>query len=156
MGVLALDHFTIRTEQWGKTAEFFERVIGLSSGPRPDFRFPGCWMYAGGRPLLHIASVVGGDKDLQAYLGNKQGGYGSGCLDHVSLRCEGLESVQVRLQSMGIAFRERGIPQMGEHQLFLEDPNGITIEMIFDYVPGARIVGQAMASLDIGQSQEGS
>jgi hypothetical protein len=45
---------------------------------------------------------------------------------------------------------------MGEHQLFLEDPNGITIEMIFDYVPGARIVGQAMASLDIGQSQEGS
>lgn len=156
MGVLALDHFTIRTEQWGKTAEFFERVIGLSSGPRPDFRFPGCWMYAGGRPLLHIASVVGGDKDLQAYLGNKQGGYGSGCLDHVSLRCEGLESVQVRLQSMGIAFRERVIPQMGEHQLFLEDPNGITIEMIFDYVPGARIVGQAMAGLDIGQSQEGS
>ncbi|NMZ11197.1 hypothetical protein HBO07_07870 [Pseudomonas proteolytica] len=156
MGVLALDHFTIRTEQWGKTAEFFERVIGLSSGPRPDFRFPGCWMYAGGRPLLHIASVVGGDKDLQAYLGNKQGGYGSGCLDHVSLRCEGLESVQVRLQSMGIAFRERVIPQMGEHQLFLEDPNGITIEMIFDYVSGARIVGQAMASLDIGQSQEGS
>ena len=156
MGVLALDHFTIRTEQWAKTAEFFERVIGLSSGPRPDFRFPGCWMYAGGRPLLHIASVVGGDKDLHAYLGNKQGGYGSGCLDHVSLRCEGLESVQVRLQSMGIAFRERVIPQMGEHQLFLEDPNGITIEMIFDYVPGARIVGQAMASLDIGQSQEGS
>lgn len=156
MGVLALDHFTIRTEQWGKTAEFFERVIGLSSGPRPDFRFPGCWMYAGGRPLLHIASVVGGDKDLQAYLGNKQGGYGSGCLDHVSLRCEGLEAVQVRLQSMGIAFRERVIPQIGEHQLFLEDPNGITIEMIFDYVPGARIVGQAMASLDIGQSQEGS
>ena len=156
MGVLALDHFTIRTEQWGKTAKFFERVIGLSSGPRPDFRFPGCWMYAGGRPLLHIASVVGGDKDLQAYLGNKQGGYGSGCLDHVSLRCEGLEAVQVRLQSMGIAFRERVIPQMGEHQLFLEDPNGITIEMIFDYVPGARIVGQAMASLDIGQSQEGS
>ena len=156
MGVLALDHFTIRTEQWGKTAEFFERVIGLSSGPRPDFRFPGCWMYAGGRPLLHIASVVGGDKDLQAYLGNKQGGYGSGCLDHVSLRCEGLESVQVRLQSMGIAFRERVIPQMGEHQLFLEDPNGITIEMIFDYVPGPRLVGQAMASLDIGQPQQGS
>lgn len=74
MGVLALDHFTIRTEQWAKTAEFFERVVGLAPGPRPDFRFPGCWMYAGGRPLLHIASIVGADKDLQAYLGEKKGG----------------------------------------------------------------------------------
>ncbi|MFG0321923.1 hypothetical protein ACF8EF_06210 [Pseudomonas sp. zjy_15] len=50
---------------------------------------------------------------------------------------------------MGIAFRERVIPQIGEHQLFLEDPNGITIEMIFDYVPGRRIVGQSMSHLEI-------
>lgn len=85
----------------------------------------------------------------------RRGGYGSGALDHVSLRCEGLESVQIRLQSLGIAFRERVIPQIGEHQLFLEDPNGITIEMIFDYVPGARIVGQAMANLAIGPAAEG-
>ncbi|MFJ2479199.1 VOC family protein [Pseudomonas sp. NPDC087598] len=154
MGVLKLDHFTIRTERWAETAEFFEQVIGLTPGPRPGFLFPGCWMYAGGHPLLHIASVTGDQKDLQVYLGDKQGGYGSGSLDHVSMRCEGLEQVQTRLQSMGIVFRERVIPQIGEHQLFLEDPNGITIEMIFDYAPGSRIVGQAMPHLAIGTSED--
>jgi catechol 2,3-dioxygenase-like lactoylglutathione lyase family enzyme len=154
MGVLQLDHFTIRTEKWAETAEFFEHVIGLAPGPRPGFRFPGCWMYAAGHPLLHIASVQGDPDELKGYLGDKPGGYGSGSLDHVSLRCEGLEQVQARLQSMGIAFRERVIPQIAEHQLFLEDPNGITIEMIFDYVPGSRIVGQAMPHLAVDLSEE--
>lgn len=73
MGVLTLDHFTIRTALWAETAEFFEQVIGLTPGPRPGFRFPGCWMYAGGHPLLHIASVSNDPGELQAYLGNKQG-----------------------------------------------------------------------------------
>ena len=122
MGVLALDHFTIRTRRWGETADFFERVIGLTPGPRPGFSFPGCWMYAGGRPLLHIASVDVDQQELRAYLGDKPDSYGSGALDHVSLRCEGLDHVQMRLQSLGIAFRERVIPDIGEHQLFLEDP----------------------------------
>nr|BFD42037.1 VOC family protein [Pseudomonas sp. FFPRI_1] len=154
MGVLTLDHFTIRTALWAETAEFFEQVIGLTPGPRPGFRFPGCWMYAGGHPLLHIASVSNDPGELQAYLGNKQGGYGSGSLDHVSMRCEGLEQVQTHLQSLNIAFRERVIPEISEHQLFLEDPNGITVEMIFDYVPGSRIVGQAMPQLVVDSSQE--
>ncbi|UVM19180.1 VOC family protein [Pseudomonas sp. B21-023] len=148
MGILKLDHFTIRTPLWVETAAFFEHVIGLVPGPRPGFLFPGYWMYAGDQPLLHIASVQGDPKELQMYLGDKPGGYGSGSLDHVSLRCEGLVQVQARLQSLGIAFRERVIPQIGEHQLFLEDPNGITIEMIFDYVPGSRIVGQSMPHLE--------
>jgi hypothetical protein len=73
-------------------------------------------------PLLHIASVHGDQEELQVYLGDKPGGYGSGSLDHVSLRCEGLEHVQARLQSMGIAFRERVIPQIGEHHCFSKTP----------------------------------
>lgn len=154
MGVLLLDHFTIRTKQWAETAEFYEHVIGLVPGPRPEFSFPGRWMYAAGRPLLHIASVQGDPDELERYLGDKPDGYGSGSLDHVSLRCEGLEQVQVRLQSMGIAFRERVIPQIAEHQLFLEDPNGITIEMIFDHVPGSRIVGHAMPHLAVAPSEK--
>lgn len=28
-------------------------------------------------------------------------------------------------------FQERIVPEIGEHQLFLEDPNGIKVEMIF-------------------------
>ena len=77
MGVLQLDHFTIRTEQWAETAEFFEHVIGLTPGPRPGFRFPGCWMYAAGHPLLHIASVQGDPDELKGYLGDKPGGFGA-------------------------------------------------------------------------------
>ena len=31
----------------------------------------------------------------------------------------------------GVAFRERGVPGLALHQIFLTDPNGITIELNF-------------------------
>jgi hypothetical protein len=33
------------------------------------------------------------------------------------------------LQGLGIAPRERTVPSLGLHQLFLDDPNGIVIEL---------------------------
>ena len=139
-----LDHFTIRTKQWDVTAEFFIQVIGLTRGPRPAFQFPGHWLYANGQPILHIVSITEDRTGLEAYLGARTVHHGSGSIDHVSLRCDGLAEMQAHLVSLGIRFHERVIPEIGEHQLFLEDPNGITVEMIFPYSPLDRIVGQAM------------
>ena len=139
-----LDHFTIRTKQWDVTAEFYIQVIGLTRGPRPPFLFPGHWLYANGQPILHIVSISEDSTKLEAYLGARTVRHGSGSIDHVSLRCDCLAEMQAHLVSLGIRFHERVIPQIGEHQLFIEDPNGITVEMIFPYSPQDRIVGQAM------------
>ncbi|WP_019645162.1 VOC family protein [Novispirillum itersonii] len=156
MTVLALDHFTIRTARVAETVTFFRDVVRLEAGWRPGFRFPGEWLYAAGKPLLHIVSLSDDDTELHAYLGEKGGCDGGGCIDHVSLRCQSLSDMQQHLLAVGQAFRERLVPEAGEHQLFLEDPNGVTIEMIFPFSADNAVVGAEMDRLAMRQDGEGA
>jgi hypothetical protein len=41
----------------------------------------------------------------------------------------GLADMRARLQNHGIAFRERTVPSLGIHQVFFEDPSGVTLEL---------------------------
>jgi hypothetical protein len=43
----------------------------------------------------------------------------------------GLEDHRARLDERGIALRERDVPGQPLHQLFLADPDGVTIEINF-------------------------
>lgn len=154
MSVLGLDHFTIRTARVAETIAFFRDVVRLEAGWRPGFRFPGEWMYAAGKPLLHIVALSADDSELHAYLGEKTDRDGGGCIDHISLRCESLAEMQQHLLSQKQPFRERLVPEAGEHQLFLEDPNGVTIEMIFPFSPANAVVGVEMDRLAMRQGAE--
>lgn len=55
--------------------------------------------------------------------------------------------MQDHLIAIGESFRERIIPEIFEHQLFLEDPNGVTIELIFPFSPEDRVIGEAMPEM---------
>ena len=44
---LAINHFSIRTTDLQATQQFYEQVLSLTVGPRPEFQFPGVWMYSG-------------------------------------------------------------------------------------------------------------
>ena len=59
MAVQALNHFNVQTTDLEKTREFYERVLGFKSGPRPNFDFPGYWLYCGDMPVVHL---TGGQK----------------------------------------------------------------------------------------------
>ena len=37
--------------------------------------------------------------------------------------------MRLRLNSHGVGFRERTVPSLGIHQMFFEDPSGVTIEL---------------------------
>jgi glyoxylase I family protein len=49
-----LDHATLRTHDLEGTRAFFEQVLGLKPGYRPEFSFPGYWLYAEGEPVIHL------------------------------------------------------------------------------------------------------
>ncbi|MDR0226799.1 MAG: VOC family protein [Burkholderiaceae bacterium] len=131
MQVQHLDHFTLRTSRLAQTRAFYEQVIGLTSGARPAFAFPGAWLYAQGRPLLHLAGFDPADAALTRYLGARPVGEGAGCVDHITFRCTGLPAFEQRLAALGVAYERRTVPALSEHQLFVADPNGVRIECIF-------------------------
>ncbi|RYF08621.1 MAG: extradiol dioxygenase [Comamonadaceae bacterium] len=131
MQVHRLDHFTLRTEKLAATVAFFENVAGLVAGPRPPFGFPGAWLYGGGAAILHLAPFDPEDHELQRYLGARSAGSGSGCMDHIALRCTGLPAFEERLRRLGLPYSPRTVPQVLEHQVFVVDPNGIRVEFIF-------------------------
>jgi catechol 2,3-dioxygenase-like lactoylglutathione lyase family enzyme len=136
---LILNHFSVRTLDLEASHRFYGEVLGLSVGPRPDFPFPGLWMYRGDHADVANAVVhlIGIDPEapqgLQSYLGERDpaGLTGSGAIDHIAFFAQGLAATCAHLQSLGVAFRQRTVPSIGLHQLFLEDPDGVVIELNF-------------------------
>ena len=76
MSNLSLNHFSIRSLEIEKTSEFFSKVLGLTIGPRPDFPFPGVWLYNGAHDsyanaVLHLIAIDKNDPNgLKKYLGD--------------------------------------------------------------------------------------
>ncbi|UXH77253.1 VOC family protein [Roseateles amylovorans] len=133
MQVQRIDHFTLRTPHLAQTLAFYESVVGLTPGPRPAFGFPGAWLYAQGRPILHLAELVpGANEALTRYLGDPAVRPGGGTVDHIALRCTDLPALEQRLRRLSVHYEARTVPALGEHQLFVIDPNEVRIEFIFD------------------------
>ncbi len=134
---LSLNHFSIRTVDMSASRVFYEAVLGLTVGPRPDFPFPGIWMYNGDHASVANAMVhiIGIDKDnpsgLSDYLGHIDDTklHGSGAVDHIALMATGLSAMVAHLKALNLACRQRTVPSIGLHQLFLEDPSGVVIEL---------------------------
>lgn len=134
---LTLNHYSIRATDLDAVRHFYADVLGLSVGPRPDFPFPGLWMYRGDHadPANAVVHVIGIDRadpqGLQQYLGERDEAAlaGSGAVDHIAFSATGLAAMQVHLRGRGVAFRERTVPSVGLHQLFLTDPCGVVIEL---------------------------
>ena len=52
-----LDHVNVKTANLDQMIKWYEDVLGMKSGARPPFPFPGAWMYAGDHPVVHLVGV---------------------------------------------------------------------------------------------------
>ncbi len=154
---LRLDHYNVRTVHLTETITFYRDIVGLKEGPLPSKR-PGAWMYdRSDTPVVHITGAVAGNAEAQAvldaHLGTKDHStlQGSGAIDHVAFDAPDFEDFRVRLQGHGIAFKEREVPEMSLKQLFIEDPNGITVELNFRAQPSALEQGGTSSATDSSQ-----
>ena len=134
---LTLNHFSIRTTDLEATRAFYEGVLGLTVGPRPPFPFPGLWMYNGSHDKVDnaVVHIIGMDphdpEGLKRYLGDRDPSSlkGTGSVDHIAFFTSGLQTMLEQLKSQGVEPRQRTVPTIGLHQLFLDDPNGVVIEL---------------------------
>jgi catechol 2,3-dioxygenase-like lactoylglutathione lyase family enzyme len=62
--ILELNHINIETNDIDRSARFYNEVLGLVSGERPEFDRPGHWMYLGDMPIVHIIEPLPDNKML--------------------------------------------------------------------------------------------
>jgi catechol 2,3-dioxygenase-like lactoylglutathione lyase family enzyme len=138
MAINKLSHYSIRTLDLEATRRFYTEVLGFSVGPRPPFKFPGLWLYNGSHDsydnaIVHIIGIDPNDpQGLKDYLGDRdtaslQGG--TGTFDHIAFAATDVAGMVSHLKKKAVPFRERAVPNLNLHQVFLDDPSGVVIEL---------------------------
>jgi catechol 2,3-dioxygenase-like lactoylglutathione lyase family enzyme len=147
MLVKKLQHYNIRTTRFDETVAFYRDVLGMQNAipPNAPEGTPPAWIYDdSGDPIVHLMSIDPNDpeKDYAArssFRGGSDQRYppgfsGSGSIDHIALECEGWDEIKSRLQKHDVPFWENHLPKMNFRQLFICDPNGVTLELNFQGV----------------------
>lgn len=137
MQVTGLEHYLVRAKDIEQTKAFYVDMLGLKEGFREPFPFPGYWLYLGDVPCVHLVGTDMGDAGRTGYLAENIDGRGAdadamkgtGAIDHLGFRATGLSAYRQHFEKTAVNFRERVVGELT--QLFVEDPNGITIELNF-------------------------
>jgi catechol 2,3-dioxygenase-like lactoylglutathione lyase family enzyme len=119
-GIQRLDHVTVVTDRLDETRDFYQH-LGLTVGARPDFGFPGLWLYAGGQPVLHVLEVAEMPQARR------------GAIDHMAFVGSDIVALLTALKHHRIAYRLLRLPRpWSTWQVFCQDPNGAEVEIDFD------------------------
>ena len=118
--IQGMNHFTVIAENLDRTLEFYVGLLGLEQGHRPDLGFPGAWLYADGRAILHVY----GDRPVPAGR--------AGVIDHMAFSARGLKEMKARFDARGWKYELRQQAGAGTWQLFSHDPNGARVELDFE------------------------
>jgi catechol 2,3-dioxygenase-like lactoylglutathione lyase family enzyme len=144
-----IEHFLVAADDIDATRDWYARVLGMRSGPHPDFGFPVHWMYIGERDVVHIGpSSRTASENQKDYLGrtSQDQGTGTGAIDHIAFRASDLRATLEHLRKEKIQFSQRRANGQALFQLFFYDPNGIKIELNFDAAEAEGIAPELMAS----------
>lgn len=119
MSLTYLDHVNIRTSNLAEMIRFYEEVVGLRDGERPPFSFGGAWLYCGDKAALHLVEVAD----------NAAGADGQ--IDHFAFMAAGLKDFLAKLEAKSVEYSTRTIPELGNTQVNVRDPDGNRIEIQF-------------------------
>ncbi len=115
MQVRRLDHVNIRTTRLLDMVRWYEDVLGLRTGPRPNFPFPGAWLYAGDHAVIHLVGhdgqpAVGSEVDLK--------------LEHFAFAASGGAEFEGKLIETGQQYERVDLRGVNLVQFHLRDPDG--------------------------------
>ncbi len=124
MNITKLDHVNIRTTQVDAMAKWYTEVLGLCIGPRPNFPFPGVWLYAGDTAVMHLVGVagvpaIGSEADLK--------------LEHFAFKATGAAAFKEKLRAMDMCYDVVDLAPIKQIQMHVWDPDGNHIHI--DFVP---------------------
>ncbi len=94
----------------------------MRQGARPDFPFPGAWLYAGDAAVVHLVGIdgapgAGSERALK--------------LEHFAFSASGRAAFEQKLQALGERYERSDIPSFNLVQINLWDPDGNHIHVDF-------------------------
>lgn len=122
MQIRKLDHVNVRTTQLEAMVEWYTCVLRMRSGDRPDFPFPGAWMYVGDHPAVHLVGIDG-DPATGSETTLK--------LEHFAFSATDCAAFEAKLTDLDEAFRISAVPDFGITQYNVWDPDGNHIHIDF-------------------------
>lgn len=122
MQITQLNHVNLRTTQLDAMISWYQDVLGLVLGPRPDFPFPGAWLYAGDTAFVHLVGIEG-DAGTGSEVELK--------LEHFAFSATGAKEFENRLQERGVEFRKSEIAAVNLVAFNVWDPDGNHIHVDF-------------------------
>ena len=127
MKLSRLDHVNLRTTQLERMTGWYESILGLRVGPRPNFPFDGAWLYLDDIAIVHIIVI----EDEQAI-----GSETSLKLEHFALRATGMREFEEKLKARNEPYRRNDILDFGIAQFNIWDPDGNHIHVDFALAEG--------------------
>ena len=134
MPITELNHFLLVAKDLERTKTFYQQVLGLELADRPDFGFPGYWLKTGDNICVHLASQDPNEiRDQFLLKKHPKGTSGSGSVDHIAFLAKNASEVRSRIQKSKVEMHYRSFPDAKPplFQIFLKDPDDVTIELNF-------------------------
>lgn len=132
MPITSLNHYLVVSKNLERSKKFYQDVLGMKVADRPDFGFPGYWMKIGNDICVHLASQNANRiRDTFLLKKHPRGTTGSGSVDHIAFLAEQPDEVRQRIQKSKVPMHFRSFPESKLFQIFLKDPDDVTIELNF-------------------------
>jgi len=117
--ILAINHLARTTRHLEASRAFYRDLLGFKELSRPNFSFPGAWLYRHGLQIHLIVDETAPTE--KAALSTRT--------DHLALHVADVDAVEQTLREQGIVYRRNHVAERNITQLFLQDPDGHHIEI---------------------------
>jgi catechol 2,3-dioxygenase-like lactoylglutathione lyase family enzyme len=161
MPITELNHYLLVAKDLEKTRKFYQDVLGMEiASERPDFGFPGYWLKVGEEICVHLASQAPNRiRDRFLLKKHPKGTTGSGSVDHIAFLARDPHEVRSRIRKNKVEMHFRSFPDAKLFQIFLKDPDDVTIELNFlgEVIDEKQWKGKGSASavtLDAGKARK--
>lgn len=122
MQITHLDHVNIQTTRLDEMMAWYRDILDFAVGSRPNFSFPGAWLYAGDTVMVHLVGIAGPQaKGSEVNLK----------LEHFAFKATGAEDFEERLMAAGLEFSRVEIVSINTAAFSLWDPDGNHIHVDF-------------------------
>ena len=120
MEILRLDHVNIKTNRLTEMVAFYEDVLGMKSGKRPNFPSHGAWIYVGKNPVIHLVEMAHECASVEPKI------------EHFALQAIGLKNLLETLVERKVEYTLDPVPGLSVIQVNLTDVDGNHIHIDFN------------------------